>query len=316
VRVHYRYTYGLLISGRYAEALEAAEHTVTANPFSSDAWAIRALALARNERFGEAIASGLQALSLDPDNATALAFMSQAYLDADLPALAEERANQAVETNPDNAEAHYARGLWNAYSSFDRVTALDDFQAAHDLAPNLPQVLVDMAQANFGEGNTDLAIDQLEQVIEANPNNLDALYNLGYIENQANGDAEKAEDYLSRCLQVDPENIPCLVYLAGIKSFSDQTAAAELYQRVIDAGTTNPLYYLRAGRTYVNLNDCQKANPLLRVGYQLEQALDEPDGDRLAAFQEYMSQCGSPFVPSANEPTTDAPLLIPLDGGS
>lgn len=314
VRIHYRYTYGLLIEGENEAALAAAENAITANPFSSDAWAIRALALARNERYGEAIASGLQALSLDPDNATALAFMAQSYLDADLPALAEERATQAVETDPDNAEAHYALGLWNAYSNFDRVTAIQDFQAAHDLAPNLPQVLVDMAQANFGEGSSDLAIDQLEQVIESNPNNTDALYMLGYIENQANGDAEKAGDYLNRCLQVDDKNIPCLVYLAGILSFSDQTAAAELYQRVIDAGTTNPLYYLRAGRTYANLNDCQKANPLLRVGYQLEQEADEPDGDRLAAFQEYMSQCGAPFMPSANDPTSAAPLLIPLDG--
>ncbi len=315
VRVHYRYTYGLLINGDNATALSAAEDTVTANPFSADAWAIRALALERNGRYAEAVASALQSLALEPNNATALAFMSETYLDADKPAQAEEKANQAVNANPDSPEAHYARGRWNAESNFDRVTALEDFQIAHDLAPNLPQVLVDMAQTNFGQGDSALALDQLTQVIESNPSNLNALYMLGYIENQANGDASKAEDYLNRCIQVDPANIPCLVYLAGIKSFSDQTAAAELYQRVIDAGTTNPLYYLRAGRTYANINDCQRATPLLRTGYQMEQQADEPDGERLAAFQEYMSQCGVLSVPLPQ--TTDgAPLLIPLNGDS
>ena len=313
VRIHYRYTYGLLISGKNEEALAAAADTITANPFSSDAWAIQALALERNERYAEAVASGLQALALDPKNATALAFMAETYLDADKPAQAEEKANQAVEANPDSAEAHYARGRWNAESNFDDVAALDDFDAAHDLAPNLPQVLVEMAVANLREGNADLATDQLNQVVESNPSNLDALYTLGFIEFQTNGDAEKAEDYLNRCIQVDPVNITCLNYLAGIKSYSDLAGAAELYQRIIDAGTDQAIYYLRAGRTYANIGDCQKATPLLRTGYQLEQTSDEPNGDRLAAFQEYMSQCGVLSVPLA-QTTANAPLLIPLNG--
>ncbi|MFN8452127.1 MAG: hypothetical protein U0521_26920 [Anaerolineae bacterium] len=50
MRIHYRYTYGLLISGKNEEALAAAADTITANPFSSDAWAIQALALERNQR--------------------------------------------------------------------------------------------------------------------------------------------------------------------------------------------------------------------------------------------------------------------------
>ena len=316
VRVHYRLAYGLLINGNLADALTAAENAVTANPFSSDAWAIRALALGRNERYPEAIASGLQALSLDAQNATALAFLSDIYLDANLPALAEERANQAVTANPDSAEAHFVRGVWYAESSFDRPAALEDFQIAHDLAPNLPQVLIEMAWANWAQGSYELSIDQLEQVIETNPNNLDGLYALAFVQNQVNGDATKAEDYLNRCLQISPQNISCLNYLAGIKSFTDATAAAALYQRIIDAGTTDPLYYLRAGRTYANLNDCRSAVPILRTGYTMEQEQSVPDVDRMAAFQEFLSQCNQPFAPLSAQATNTGPLLIPLDGES
>ncbi|MEP7294526.1 MAG: tetratricopeptide repeat protein [Chloroflexota bacterium] len=315
-RVHYRLTYGLIIEGQFQEALTAAENAVTANPFSSDMWAVRALALSRNQRFPEAVASGMQALSLDPNNATALAFMSETYLDAELPALAEERANQAVEANPDSAEAHFARGRWNHESSFVNADALQDFQAAHDLAPNLPQVLVEMAWTNWAEQNYDLSIDELEQVVESNANNLDALYALGYIQYQVNGDADKAEDYFNRCLQVDTQNIDCLNSLAGIKSITDLAAAAVLYQRIIDAGTDVPVYYLRAGRTYAELDDCRKAVPLLRTGYTLEQEQDEPTVDRMAALQEYLSQCNAPFAPLSAQATDQGPLLIPLDGDS
>ncbi len=318
-RVHYRYTYGLLIEGDASEALTAAENTVTANPFAADAWAIRALALERNGSYAEAIASALQALSIEPKNAKALAFMAETYLDADQPAQAEEKANQAVDADPDSAEAHYARGLFYADSAFDDEAALQDFQAAHQIAPNLPQVLVEMAWANWRAENYDLGLDQLEQVVESNPNNLDALYALGYFQYQVYGDPNKAEDYLIRCTEADPTNVACLNYLATVQlGLQNPVDAAKSYQRIIDAGTTDPIYYLRAGRTYATLTDCNKATPLLRLGYQMEQKQAEPNADRLAAFEEYMRQCNAPFVAAA--PATAAPgegpLLIPLDGES
>jgi tetratricopeptide (TPR) repeat protein len=319
VQVHYRYTYGLLIEGDYTEALKAAEDTVTADPFSSDAWAIRALALERNAKYPDAIASALQALSLNPKSADALAFMSQTYLDAGQPASAEEKANQAIALDPNNAEAHYALGLFNYSSSYDFNTALTEFQTAHDLAPNLPQMAVHMAWANWQLENYDLTLDDLEQVLTNNPNNLDALYAIGRLQYQIYGDPSKAEDFLSRCVESDPKNSPCLAYLALVKiGLGNSTDAAALYQRIVDLGSTDPIDYLHAGRTYATINDCKSAVPLLRNGYQMEQKQAEPNGDRLAAFQEYMSQCNAAFAPavtSGENGTPGAPLLIPLDGG-
>ena len=321
VRVHYRYTYGLLIEGDDTQALSAAEDTVTANPFSADAWAIRSLALERNGKYPDAIASALQAVALDPKNADALAYMSQAYLDAGQPASAEEKANQAIAIDPNNAEAHYALGLFNYTSSYDFSTALTEFQAAHDLEPNLPHFAIKMAWTNFQLENYDTMLDELQQVVTVNPNNLDALYAIGRLQYQIYGDPNKAEDYLTRCTESDPRNSPCLSYLALVKiGLGSPQDAAALYQRIIDLGTTDPIDYLHAGRTYATISDCKSAVPLLRTGYQLEQKQASPDGDRLAAFQEYMSQCNAPFSPAvtgANESgTPNAPLLIPLDGAT
>ena len=47
--------------------------------------------------------------------------------------------------------------------------------------------------------------------------------------------------------------------------------------------------------------DCNKANPLLRTGYQLEEQQSDPNTDRVAAFEEFMSQCGAPFAPPSSD---------------
>ncbi len=318
VRSHYRYTYGLLVESRDAEALVAAENAVTANPFSADAWAVRAWALSRNEQYASAIASGLQALSLDPKHAPALAFMGEAYMDARQPALAEQRIDQAIETDPDSAEGYYARGLLNVNANFDYASANADFNTAHDLAPNLPNIMVDNAWALWSLTRYDEATELLETVVEVNPNNLDALYALGYFQYQVYGDPNKASDYLTRCLVSAPENISCLNYMATVQiGLGNAEAGAEYYQRIIETGTQNPLYHLRAGRTYANLGDCRRATPLLRTGLSLEQEQDAPDADRLAAFEEFLLQCGAPLSPQFGAPapeTTGEPLLVPLGG--
>lgn len=99
VEVHYRLTLGLLMEGSLQKALDAAETTITANPFSADAWAIRCMVLDWNGRYGEAIASGLHALELDQNNVRAMAFLSESYLDngnADLAKSMVEKAHSGT----------------------------------------------------------------------------------------------------------------------------------------------------------------------------------------------------------------------------
>jgi len=330
VRSHVRYSYGLIVERRPLEALAAAERAVNANPFASDAWAIHAWALGRSGQYARAITSGLQALSLDSDNASALAFMAEAYLDAGQSTLASDRIAQALTADPDNPEAHFVRGLWNVSANFDNDAARRDFETAHELAPNLPNIMVEMAWVDWGLGSYDLGLDMLEQVVEVNPNHLDALYALGYFQYQVYGDPNKASDYLSRCLLSDPDNVSCLNYRATVQlGTGDSEGAAVSYQAIIDSGAQEPVYYLRAGRTYANLGDCRRATPLLRVGRELESDQDEPDQDRIAAFEEFMIQCGSPAgatfadAPAPAVESTVVPeitptagsLLVPLGGG-
>lgn len=321
VRSHYRYTYGLIMESRNEEALAASEHALNANPFSADVWAIRSWALSRNGRYAEAITAGLQALSLDPNHAAAMAFIGEAYLDAGQPALAEERINQALQADPESPEAYFARGRWNTDANFDNPSARSDFDMAASLAPNLPNALIERSWADWRLNNYDVGLDTLEQVVEINPTNLDALYALAYFQYNVYGDPNQASDYLSRCLVADPENVSCLGYMGTVMvGTGNQQGAAENYQRIINQGTTNPVHYLWAGRTYANMGACGSATPLLRQGLALEQEQDVPNVDRLAAFETFLLQCGAPLNPQFADPITPEPtgesLLEPLGDGA
>jgi tetratricopeptide (TPR) repeat protein len=295
VQVHYRYTLGLIMMGRREQALAAAEDAITANPFSADAWAVRALAQTRAGSPNAAIASGMQALALDPASARALAFMGEAYLDADQPGRAGEMVRRALSANPDSFEAYYVSGLINWQSRYDFNAAYADFQKALERAPNLPYIAIDMAWLEWNLQNYDNGLMLLEEVVDRNPTNLDGLFALGFYYYAVYGDPNRALDYLTRCVTASPNNISCLSYLGTVQAGTGDTrSAVETYARLIRAGTQNPAHYLAAGRVNLQVGDCRSALPLLRTGYALEQSAPSPNADRLAQFETFMRDCGSP----------------------
>jgi tetratricopeptide (TPR) repeat protein len=293
---HYRYTLGLIMEGRRPEALVAAENTITANPFSADAWAIHALALDRNDRPREAIASALQALSINPRSARALAFMAEAYLDANQIELAQQTLRRALETDPDNVEARYVNGLFLRDAQYNYPAARDEFRAAYEDAPNLPYIAVELAWSEWYLQNYQVAIEVLQDVLERNPNNLDALYAIAYVYYQALGSPAQSEEFLQRCLRASPENLACLRYLGQVQIFGlgNTQGALQTYQRLIDAGTQRPIDFFYAARSYINVGDCASGITLLRQGYELELAAASPDVDLLSRFEQNLSDCGAP----------------------
>lgn len=67
------------------------------------------------------------------------------------------------------------------------------------------QTLLDRASFWRGRGRTDLALDQLEQILTVDPANAEALYQAGLVAVEA-GDGEKAQAYLARLSAVAPND--------------------------------------------------------------------------------------------------------------
>lgn len=306
--LHQRVTLALIMQGRAADAVQAAESAITANPFSPDSWSLRALALDRAGRPAQAISSALQALSLRADDAQALAVLAEAYLDLQRSDLAQETIERALEADPNHYAVNYVNGLiqWQVNFALDEASAA--FEAASAEAPNLPYIAIDRAWLEWYVGNYDVAQELLNNVLELNPGNLDALYAMSYLYYQAYGQPDQARDYLQRCLTVDASNVSCLAYMGTLQvNTGDTQGALQTYRMLMETDTQNPRHFLDAGRAYMNAGDCVSATPTLREGYALEQQQAAINTDRLALFEQYLSDCGSPVVqPPEAEATAEA----------
>ncbi|HLV36953.1 MAG TPA: tetratricopeptide repeat protein [Spirillospora sp.] len=311
VGVHYRLTLGLLMDGQFEQALEAAERAVTADPYDPNAWAIRAMALDWNQRYGEAVASAQRALDLaGQDNpearARALAFMAEAYYDLEQYDRALSSANQALEINPDSYEALRSRALVIQNTQFDFAAAMSDLQAAYDIAPNMPYVAVDLALIHARDGNADSAMALLTEILDLNPQNTTALYWMGWIYLNSIGDPNQSADYLTRCVQANPQSINCHYLLGRAQMRTEQYAtAAESFKTALDLGSTSPLHYWWAGRAQVVLGNCPAATPFYQTGYQLAQ--QSGNESLIADYEAEMRSCGllAPLEPTA-EATEEA----------
>jgi tetratricopeptide (TPR) repeat protein len=307
VLVHYRVTLALLMDGRVNDAVEAAERTLTANPFSPDAWAIRSQALNAAGRYGEAIASALQAINLLPPNpdtpaesrglARATAFLAEAYFDSNQPQRALETAGRALEIDPESFEANYVYARIQQESTFDFEEAQRAFQTAYDLAPNMPYIGVQMAWALYGQQEYDAGFEILQNIAELNPENTNALYALGRFAYGAYGDPNQALDYLNRCVTIAPESILCNNYLGTVYfGLGQNTEAARYFEEAVELGTVNPRHYLSAANINITLGNCPKALPYLEEGYRMEQARLSPNVDNLVGFEEGLRACGADFT--------------------
>jgi tetratricopeptide (TPR) repeat protein len=310
VQIFYRATLALIGEDRDAQALEMAENTVTANPFSADAWAIRSFALSESGRYGEALASALRAVELDSNNARAYAYLAEAYWNLGRGELALENAERALSIDPDSYEAYRIRGWINQTVQFDLAAAEQDFRAARDLAPNLPQQTVDLAQliANYEatatENPAETAIALLTETLELNPDNPRVLFWLGNIAFRRLGQREQAADYLSRCVEAQPESIRCLALLGRVQeALENYNGAVDNLQRAVDLGSTDPLHLLWLGRSYVALGSCGSAIPPMQTGYDL--AREQGNTEALTVLAELLSQCQAPVIEAA--PPVDVP---------
>lgn len=322
VVTHYRYTLALIIDGRYGEALTAAENTITADPYSSDAWAVKALAQVRNDDPNGAVASGQHALQLNENNAAAYAFLAEAYLDLNQ----LERARQAVETaleiNPDSPQVYYARAQIKWLVDYDLDGASDDFRTAYQMAPYYIDAAVDAASLQAIEGDPEGAVELLNEVKDANPDNVNVLYSLGRIYDRDYGDPNQAADALARCVEVDENSAACHFWYGRVLIRLEQYAQAanvldRAVQLIMQSDTPDPRYHYWAGEAQIYLGNCPAALNYLRPGYDLAVAQDETD--TADALQGSIRQCSfgaGGADTTAPTPTVPAPAENVEDTGA
>lgn len=273
VSVHYRATLASLALGKSRDALTLAEKTITADPYNSEAWAIRAWALTDNGRAGEAIASALHARELDNKNPRALIQLARAYFANGQTNRAMTAINDALALDPDSYEAYWVRGKIREEGLYEFGGALQDYRTAYDIAQTEQPVIagaiaVDIAQ-QLALRNRDYngAIDVLKRVLGTNPENALALFWMGTIYFSYQGDPSQAASYLQKCVDENPDSYNCH-YLLGRAQFAlEQFSAAQAsFTRAVELGTPFARHYWWAANAYFSQGSCEGARQYLIEG--------------------------------------------------
>jgi len=327
LNAHYHYTLGLIMEDKDVEALEAAENTVTANPFVADAWAIRAMALSRTGNYGQAVASALHALELAPQDAAqdnlavaksrarALAFLAEAYFYDDQYERAASTVQEALNLDPDCFEAYYVSGLVNWFYNIDRQAAMQDFDTAYGTMPNMIYIGIEMSyleseiQVASEAPDFTQAEGRIEGILELNPDNARALYWMGDYYFRTVGDPNRSADYLSRCTNANPNNPSCHYLLGRARMRQELYSDALLsFETAIDLSVSGDQLFARynywAAEASRQLNDLSGCLTYLQTAIETAQVLE--DQVVLDAYPTLAQQCGGVVIQPTPTPEATA----------
>jgi tetratricopeptide (TPR) repeat protein len=151
---------------------------------------------------------------------------------------------QALKTNPRNADAHYNLGaLYHRYAETNRdanlmATAEREYQQALILDPNHPDARRGHTTLLTQTNRSAEAYASLKQWAEHNPNSPNPRIELARLY-QLSGDKNSAEQLLAQAMQIDPNNPQAWYTIAKLREDSgDYSAAMASYQRAVQLNPT------------------------------------------------------------------------------
>lgn len=132
-------------------------------------------------------------------------------------------------------------------------------------------------------GDTGSAVHQFVSVLEADPDNELALYNLGHIA-QTNRDLGSAEEYYRAVLDEDPRFEAALFNLALLREAAGGTQEAiELYREVLAVNANNAEAHMNLGLLLLAAERTGEASEEIRAAVQLDPSLvDRLEGGKAA----------------------------------
>ena len=190
--------------GQHPKAEQRARRILQQNGQSknADARAILCLALEYQQKLDAALTECQAAVTANPKNATAHAYLAEVFTDKGDCVSALGSAQQAADLDPNNPEALHKLGYYYEVCVQSYENALSYYQRALDIAPNMLQILMDQGRVYLifaSAGNVayaQRAVDIFAHIIEKDDQNAEAYSRLGvaYMHQGELGKSEKAHD--------------------------------------------------------------------------------------------------------------------------
>ncbi len=225
---------------------------------------------AANLQYANAAQAARKAISINPDNATALAYAAGGIIlqgDPETYEQAQVLADDAVRLEPDNPIARYYMATVFTYQG-RYAEALEQYQRGLEVDPNNPDLHIGVAYNYFGTGGVSDAILSFEDAIAVDPDNADAFDGRAYMYLQL-GDHPLAEQNALESTRLNPNVARAQGRLGeayfGQNNYADAIEALEKAVSMYGRPTAlNARFFNMLGQAYIrdDLNNCPLATPL------------------------------------------------------
>ena len=265
-------------------AVERAEQATILDPENDAVWTAAAAAyLAEGNRLGDlgdqnaanlqyanAAQAARKAITINPNNATALAYAAGGTIlqgDPEKYEQAQVFADDAVRLEPDNPIARYYMATVFTYQG--RYTeAMEQYQRGIEADPTDPNLHIGLAYNYYGTGSIPDALLTFEDAIAADPDNAEAFDGRAYMYLQL-GDAPLAEQNALEATRLNP-NMARAQGRLGEAYFrqNNYAEAVEALEKAISmygrATDLNARFFNMLAQAYIraDLNSCPLAVPL------------------------------------------------------
>jgi tetratricopeptide (TPR) repeat protein len=122
-------------------------------------------------------------------------------------------------------------------------------------------------------GDLNSAVDAYLRVIQLDPQNKFAYYNLGVIE-QGRGELQAAEGHYRTTLGLDPDFVPALFNLAILRTEAGAEEAVSLYEHLIEVDPSHAAAHLNLGFLLIEQGQERRGQKELEEAVRLDPSLE------------------------------------------
>jgi protein O-GlcNAc transferase len=260
-----------------------AESRVRHHPLSAAILSAYAHALAASGNLPQATARMKSAVSAEPQNAQLHDDLGSLYAQQKLWSDAQQQFNTALHLDPQSPAAHLHLAL--ALQAQGLPGSLAELQQSHQLAPENPVILLELAKALSGSGNDSDAIPLLYDLLKADPSNTDATLALA-LALQRTDRAEQAVALFRKVLAAQPDN-PFAATDLGMALTQAQRAqeAVPILQHAVTLAPDGVTAHQDLAAAYVQLNQFTDAEAQLKAALQIEPNISQLHYDLGLAYK-------------------------------
>ena len=310
----YNLAIALLQQNRPAEALDELEQAVNLQPDFFNAHLELGNAYGLIGSHDRAIRHFIKAIGSNPESALAHLHLAHALRDTGQLDEAITHYERSIELQPGNAEAYCElAGVLIIKFKFDQVISL--LEAVILTMPGNPGLLFRLAAAYQEQGSSDIALGYYNEVLDIDPENVDARTGIAGIQ-ALQGNFIAAAETLESLLADHPEHSAALITFANLAHHFDASdrAIQLVTDKLADPSTTDrtqsKLYFALANNSVRN-NDPEKAFEYYTAANRLHNAkfdYESFSGVFNALISNY-SESTVPVLPRS-ENLSDAPIFI------